>query len=75
MNSTVCITLVTFEGADFCFNCLRNFVPIDMESPFLCKVACNVVCSWYKFDRVLSTTCINESRELARRLSHCIIVF
>ena len=25
---------------------LRNLVPIEMESPFHCKVACNVVCSW-----------------------------
>lgn len=33
----------------------RNCIPIDMESPFFCKAACNVSMPG-KFDRDLSNT-------------------
>ena len=44
---------------------LRKYVLIDMGSPFLCKVPCNVVCSWQQ----RSLHHVNESQEQGKSLT------
>lgn len=47
---------------------LRNWISTDMETPFLCKIACNAICGWYKFDRDLSTTWKNWENKASASL-------